>query len=290
MMIRREDRLNILVVTLVVASMCLAASAQTCVNPIINNLVIQTENVVYATSSQTVPLRWIVVSTRSVNGAFIATGAEVVTVVPPVGMTVSGTKNLTTTNGLANFTDLGFIAARGTYLLGFKLCNGVRTDYLQLVVRSNAGVQIIWTAPVMLNSITSYGYIPIRPTLAYADALGNVTDMPSLDPWTLAINNSVIGMNNFVFQPTLSSGQIASFRNLSIGARNVYAGTVLQITLLSIGSLFANNTQGIKLSNRPPRSAPSMALSKPDTFDVGGAVFGGTSVATVRGAASGHVP
>ena len=245
-MIRREDRLNILVVTLVVASMCLAASAQTCVNPIINNLVIQTENVVYATSSQTVPLRWIVVSTRSVNGAFIATGAEVVTVVPPVGMTVSGTKNLTTTNGLANFTDLGFIAARGTYLLGFKLCNGVRTDYLQLVVRSNAGVQIIWTAPVMLNSITSYGYIPIRPTLAYADALGNVTDMPSLDPWTLAINNSVIGMNNFVFQPTLSSGQIASFRNLSIGARNVYAGTVLQITLLSIGSLFANNTQGIK--------------------------------------------
>lgn len=243
----RCPRHRSLLASLIVAMALIATvAAQTCIDPAITNLVLQTENIVYATNSQPMPLRWIVASTRGANGGFVATGAENITVVPPTGMTVRGTLSRRAVTGLANFSDLTFVAPRGTYLLGFRLCGGVRTDFLQLVIRTNAGVQIIWTDPVMFNSITSYGYIPIRPTLAFADANGDVTDMPTLDPWTLAINNSEVGMNNFQFQPTLQSGQIASFRNLSIGARNKFHSIVIRLSLASVGSLLPSNSQGIR--------------------------------------------
>ena len=221
--------------------MCGVTSAASCNNPDIVGLVISTNRTVYGINAS-VLLEPITVVTTGIYGQYVLTGSENVSVIAPPGLTLAGTLNATTVNGNYTFSNItASNMTRGTYYIGFMLCNGVRTDQLQVVFRASNAVAVKWiVAP--LPSATSYGYLPYKPSLAFVDSQGDITDMPFLAPWVLGINDTSFNISGNVFIPTVTSGQLATFKNLTFYTTDAQVGHTVRLELIFIGNQGPNNS------------------------------------------------
>lgn len=226
-----------LVLVLAMLTSCIVSTfaTGTCNDATITNLKLVTNNIVYGINTP-VTLNDIQVITQGDQGQYIPTGVESVQVVAPTGMTITGTLTGTTVNGKLTFSGLTVTAiARGTYYLGFMVCGGVRTDQLQLIFRNDNAVAVKFVTQPQAY-VTSYGYMPVRPALAFVDSTGNITDIPSLSTWVLAVNDTSVNITGYSVSPTLTSGQVVSFKNFSIHVTPSDIGKVLQLYLVNIGS------------------------------------------------------